>query len=124
MISPYKAKIVFDEFYEKKNFLNEAIQSRLEKYNKDNIEELKNINDSNVSIENKVEKNNEGKIDEKFSVDKEIMLLPYFTNNEKNEKKNEDSTKECLTVNKLLIHPFYSEINLTESYLKNLFNKP
>ena len=36
-------------------------------------------------------------------------------------KKNEDSTKDCLTINKLLIHPFYSEIDLTESFLKFLF---
>jgi len=39
----------------------------------------------------------------------------------KKEKKNEDTTKDCLTINKLLIHPFYSEINLTESFLKYLF---
>ena len=36
-------------------------------------------------------------------------------------KKNEDTTKDCLTINNLLIHPFYSEINLTESFLKYLF---
>ena len=39
MICSNKAKIVFDEFYEKKNFLNEAIKSRLDKYNKENISE-------------------------------------------------------------------------------------
>jgi len=49
------------------------------------------------------------------------MLTPYYENNEKNEKKNEDSTKDCLTINKLLIHPFYSEINLSESFLKYLY---
>ena len=49
-------------------------------------------------------------------------MTPYYTDNEKNEKKNEDSTKDCLTINKLLVHPFYSEIELTESFLKFLFN--
>jgi hypothetical protein len=122
LLSPYKAKIVFDEFYEKKNFLEEAKQSRLDKYNKDNnSEDNKNIKNSiNNSIKNKNDKKTEI-IDNKFIGDKETMLLPYFINNEKNEKKNEDSTKDCLTINKLLIHPFYSEINLTESFLKYLF---
>ena len=122
LLSPYKAKIVFDEFYEKKNFLEEAKQSRLDKYNKDNnSEDNKNIKNSiNNSIKNKNDKKTEV-IDNKFIVNKETMLLPYFINNEKNEKKNEDSTKDCLTINKLLIHPFYSEINLTESFLKYLF---
>jgi hypothetical protein len=48
-------------------------------------------------------------------------LLPYFKGGENKEKKNEDTTKDCLTINKLLIHPFYSEINLTESFLKYLY---
>ena len=123
LLSPYKAKIVFDEFYEKKNFLEEAIQSRLDKYNKDNIvEENKNIKNNksslNSSVNNKSKKEN---VDNKFTADKETMLLPYFKGGEKNEKKNEDTTKDCLTINNLLIHPFYSEINLTESFLKYLF---
>ena len=121
LLSPYKAKIVFDEFYEKKNFLNEALQSRLDKYNKDN-NVVKNLQNS-INTKNKTEKNNQK--DEDFYIkdliDKETMLLPYFENNEKNEKKNEDSTKDSLTINKLLIHPFYSENNLDESFLKKLF---
>ena len=132
LLSPYKAKIVFDEFYKKKNFLKEAIQSRLDKYNKDNnvTEENKNlnfkssksINNNNItSQKNNVEKSNEN-MESKFSADKEVLLSPYYTDNEKNEKKNEDSTKDCLTINKLLIHPFYSDIELTESFLKFLFN--
>ena len=125
LLSPYKAKIVFDEFYEKKNFLEEALQSRLDKYNKDNIsEDSKNIKTNKSSYtRNKGDKNDKktDTIDTKFTIDKETMLLPYFINNEKNEKKNEDSTKDCLTINKLLIHPFYSEIDLTESFLKFLF---
>ena len=127
LLSPYKAKIVFDEFYEKKNFLKEAKQSRLDKYNKDNISEdnknNKNSVPSSINGRNKNENNkkNVEDSDNKFKGDKETMLLPYFINNEKNEKKNEDSTKDCLTINKLLIHPFYSEIDLTESFLKYLF---
>ena len=125
LLSPYKAKIVFDEFYEKKNFLEEALQSRLDKYNKDNIsEDSKSIKTNKSSYtRNKGDKNDKktDTIDTKFTIDKETMLLPYFINNEKNEKKNEDSTKDCLTINKLLIHPFYSEIDLTESFLKFLF---
>ena len=122
LLSPYKAKIVFDEFYEKKNFLEEAIQSRLDKYNKDTLlEDNKNIRNKNNN-KNKSDKDKKTEsIDTKFTADKEAMLSPYYINNEKNEKKNEDSTKECLTINKLLIHPFYSEIDLTESFLKYLF---
>ena len=49
-------------------------------------------------------------------------MKQYYTDNKKKKKKNEDSTKDCLTINKLLVHPFYSEIELTESFLKFLFN--
>ena len=122
--SPYKAKIVFDEFYEKKNFLGEAIQSRLDKYNKDNIaEDAISKNSLNNSANKKnigKNKKNEEVTKTKFTADKEILLLPYFKGGENKEKKNEDTTKDCLTINKLLIHPFYSEINLTESFLKCL----
>jgi hypothetical protein len=125
MLSPYKAKIVFDEFYEKKNFLDEAIQSRLDKYNKDNIsEDGKSKNSLNNSTNKKnvgKNKKNEDVTKTKFTADKEILLLPYFKGGENKEKKNEDTTKDCLTINKLLIHPFYSEINLTESFLKYLY---
>ena len=91
LLSPYKAKIVFDEFYEKKNFLEEALQSRLDKYNKDNIsEDSKSIKTNKSSYtRNKGDKNDKktDTIDTKFTIDKETMLLPYFINNEKNEKK-------------------------------------
>ena len=126
LLSPYKAKIVFDEFYKKKNFLKEAIQSRLDKYNKDNnvtITDEKNLKSSKslniINIKNNNETNNI--IESKFSADKETMLTPYYVDNEKNEKKNEDSTKDCLTINKLLIHPFYSDTEVTENFLKTLF---
>ena len=131
LLSPYKAKIVFDEFYKKKNFLQEAIQSRLDKYNKDNnvIEDIKTFKSSksiNISSQKNLEKSNgeNNRLETKFSADKETMLTPYYKDNEKNEKKNEDSTKDCLTINKLLIHPFYSETDITESFLKDLFNSP
>ncbi len=81
MLSSNTAKIVFDEFYEKKKFLDEAIKRRLDKYNKDNISEdgkvkilwiilqIKNTG-KNIKYEevNKI----------KFTDDKEIILLPYF----------------------------------------------
>ena len=130
LLSPYKAKIVFDEFYKKKNFLKEAIQSRLDKYNKDNnvtttdeknLKSTKSLNNVNTQKNNN-ESNNSNNIETKFSADKETMLTPYYENNEKNEKKNEDSTKDCLTINKLLIHPFYSDTQATENFLKTLFN--
>ena len=128
LLSPYKAKIVFDEFYKKKNFLKKAIQSRLDKYNKDNnvtttdeknLKSTKSLNNVNTQKNNNESNNN---IETKFSADKETMLTPYYENNEKNEKKNEDSTKDCLTINKLLIHPFYSDTQATENFLKTLFN--
>ena len=131
LLSPYKAKIVFDEFYKKKNFLQKAIQSRLDMYNKDNnvIEDVKTFKSSksiNISSQKNLEKSNgeNNRLETKFSADKETMLTPYYKDNEKNEKKNEDSTKDCLTINKLLIHPFYSETDITESFLKDLFNSP
>ena len=128
LLSPYKAKIVFDEFYKKKNFLKEAIQSRLDKYNKDNnvtttdeknLKSTKSLNNVNTQKNNNESNNN---IETKFLADKETMLTPYYENNEKNEKKNEDSTKDCLTINKLLIHPYYSDTQATENFLKTLFN--
>ena len=126
LLSPYKAKIVFDEFYKKKNFLKEAIQSRLDKYNKDNnvtITDDKNLKSSKSLNITNIKNNNETNniIESKFSADKETMLTPYYVDNEKNEKKNEDSTKDCLTINKLLIHPFYSDTEVTENFLKTLF---
>ena len=128
LLSPYKAKIVFDEFYKKKNFLQKAIQSRLDMYNKDNnvIEDVKTFKSSksiNISSQKNLEKINgeNNRLETKFLADKETMLTPYYKDNEKNEKKNEDSTKDCLTINKLLIHPFYSETDITESFLKDLF---
>lgn len=132
LLSPYKAKIVFDEFYKKKNFLKEAIQSRLDKYNKDNnvTEDLKHLksnksinNNNNITTRKNEDKNIENNnLETKFTADKETMLSPYFIDNEKNEKKNEDSTKDCLTINKLLVHPFYAETQTTETFLKDLFN--
>ena len=133
LLSPYKAKIVFDEFYKKKNFLKEAIQSRLDKYKKDNNvnEENKNFKSSkslnNIASRKSLDKSlgdNNNSEQGKFTADKETMLSPYYKDNEKNEKKNEDSTKDCLTINKLLIHPFYSEMEATETFLKDLFNSP
>ena len=78
---------------------------------------------NNISSQKNIEKVNgeNNRLETKFSADKETMLTPYFKDNEKNEKKNEDSTKDCLTINKLLIHPFYSETETTESFLKDLF---
>ena len=129
LLSPYKAKIVFDEFYKKKNFLKEAIQSRLDKYKKDNNvpEENKNFKSSkslnNLSSQRNLDKSDSNIIEPaKFTADKETMLAPYYKDNEKNERKNEDSTKDCLTINKLLIHPFFSEMEATETFLKDLFN--
>ena len=131
LLSPYKAKIVFDEFYKKKNFLKDAIQSRLDKYNKDNnVTMTEDKNDKNIksskslnitNLKNNNINNESNNIEYKFSADKETMEMPYYENNEKNEKKNEDSTKDCLTINKLLIHPFYSEMEATENFLKTLF---
>ena len=118
-------------FIKKKNFLKEAIQSRLDKYNKDNnvtedlkhLKSNKSINNNNITTRKNEDKNIENNnLETKFTADKETMLSPYFIDNEKNEKKNEDSTKDCLTINKLLVHPFYAETQTTETFLKDLFN--
>ena len=95
--------------------MKEAIQSRLDKYNKDNnvTEDIKitnfkssksiNIN-NNINTQKNTDKKNEN-IDNKFSADKEVLLTPYYTDNEKNEKKNEDSTRKF---------PFFAQRSSTE----------
>ena len=110
LLSPYKAKLVFDEFYDKKNFLKKAIESR-KKEKKDNNSEEEKINENEKKEEE--EEEDEG--------DKNAVLEPYYLND--TEVINENVIKKSLTINSLLIHPFYSNTNLDEHFLSYLFSK-
>ena len=68
--------------------MNEAIQSRLDNYNKDNSsEDNKNIKNIKNSQKNEKENKNEKDDENKYTVDKETLLLPYYIRGEKKEKK-------------------------------------
>ena len=110
LLSPYKAKLVFDEFYDKKNFLKKAIESRKKEKKDDN---------NNNEEEEKINEN-EKKEEMEDENDKTAVLEPYYLND--TEVINENVIKKSLTVNLLLIHPFYSNTNLDEQFLKYIFS--
>lgn len=119
LISPYKAKIVFDEFYENKNFIKEIfLNYEKEKFSKSDNQDLrKGPNPPQEKIpdvkfdDNLIQENR----------DKFILLQPYYEEN-KNEIINENFNKKILTLNLLLQHPFYTQINFDDSYVSYLFN--
>jgi hypothetical protein len=91
----------------------------LDKYNKDHMSEDGKVKILWIILQIKntgKNKKNEEVNKIKFTADKEIILLPYFIGGENKEKKYEDRTENCLTINKLMIHSFYSEIILSESF--------
>ena len=53
--------------------------------------------------------------------DKRAVMSPYFEGGK--EMMNEESIKRTLTINMLLVHPFYSNTNLDEQFLKFLFKE-
>ena len=112
LLSPYKAKLVFDEFYDKKNFLKKAIESRKKEKKDDN---------NNNEEEEKINEN-EKKEEMEDENDKTAVLEPYYLNDKDTEIINENVIKKSLTVNLLLIHPFYSNTNLDEQFLKYIFS--
>ena len=115
LISPYKAKVIFDEFYEKKNFYKEAIKSRKIKDSKKIIEKEKNLPEKKISdIENLENENNK---------DKTTVMTNYYVDNDKNEVANENAVRKFLTINDLLIHPFYSDTKLDEQFIRYLFKQ-
>lgn len=117
LLSPYKAKIVFDEFYEKKNFYKEAIKSRkIKEDNRNNIiiNEETGAQKKKSDIENLENENNR---------DKTTVMTHYYEDNENVEVANENAVRKSLSINMLLIHPFYSNTKLDEEFLRYLFEQ-
>ena len=117
LISPYKAKVIFDEFYEKKNFYKEAIKSRkIKEDNRNNIiiNEETGAQKKKRDIENLENENNR---------DKNTVMTHYYENNENVEVANENAVRKSLSINMLLIHPFYSNTKLDEEFLRYLFEQ-
>ena len=115
LISPYKAKVIFDEFYEKKNFYKEAIKSRkIKEDNRNNIiiNEETGAQKKKSDIENLENENNR---------DKTTVMTHYYEDNENVEVANENAVRKSLSINMLLIHPFYSNTKLDEEFLRYLF---
>ena len=118
LISPYKAKIVFDEFYESKNFIKEIC-----------------INDSEIEAFSDIRKiNNPQKkhtdvidLDTRENDDKLVALEPYYeaspSDKKLKEEINEVLPKKSMTINLLLIHPFYLNTNYENSFVSFLFKK-
>ena len=117
LISPYKAKVIFDEFYEKKNFYKEAIKSRkIKEDNRNNIiiNEETGAQKKKSDIENLENENNR---------DKTTVMTHYYEDNENVEVANENAVRKSLSINMLLIHPFYSNTKLDEEFLRYLFEQ-
>lgn len=122
LLTPYKAKLVFDEFYEKKKFLNKAINDRISK----DVNENNDKNEDNIYNKNKIKStkkdSNINNIETDTNDDKAAFLMPYKEGGI-NECKNESAIKKTLTINLLLIHPFYSKTQLNDEFLGYLFNE-
>ena len=122
LLTPYKAKIVFDEFYEKKNFLNKILEERkkIEKYKEIMESEKKETETDELPTK---KKSNILNLETSQDRDKTAVEQPYYKNNEKLEIPNETAIKKSLTINMLLVHPFYSNTNLDERFLRFLFKQ-
>jgi hypothetical protein len=105
LISPYKAKLVFDEFYEKKNFFKDIFKdSDTNIINKKSVpaRQAKNMTKS-----------------EALNSDQLIAFENYYE--DVIDDKNEMLPKRILTLNYLLIHPYYERIKFENNYISYLF---
>lgn len=98
LISPYKSKIVFDDFYNKKNFLKEIFKNS----------GSKKSNEAKVTNEGEVSSNISSK-------DEKIAYQPYYENFEN--EPNEEIPKKLMTMNQLLLHPFYEETKFDNKFI-------
>ena len=105
LISPYKAKLVFDEFYEKKNFFKDIFKET----------DSHIVNKKNLPIRKakNMSKN------ESLNSDHLIVFDNYYDNVV--DDKNEMLPKRILTLNYLLIHPYFERIKYDNSYISYLF---
>jgi hypothetical protein len=104
LLSPYKAKLVFDEFYEKKNFLKEIFEQKQISENKHKgvPKKLENTELSNQLITN----------------DRFVATQPYYEKDYTN--KVEESVKNIMTMNLLLVHPFYESAKFENEFINYL----
>jgi hypothetical protein len=98
LISPYKSQIVFDDFYNKKNFIKEIFK----------ISNSKKINETKESEEKQ-------NIPNRSLNDQKIAYQPYYENIEN--EPNEEMPKKLLTMNLLLLHPFYEETKFDNKFI-------
>jgi len=106
LISPYKSKIVFDEFYNKKNFIKEIFKSK-----KKDIDNHDNDND----------KNKKKPLNDNLNIDETIAYGKYYEDEKENGnsqfKNLEENQNKILSINYLLIHPFYEEANYDTKFI-------
>jgi hypothetical protein len=102
LLSPYKAKMVFDEFYDKKNFLKEIFEQQDKEGNK------------HKGIPKKVEIAK----DDLITKDQFVTKEPYYE--KENAKKAAETVKNIMTLNLLLIHPFYESGNFENEFINYL----
>lgn len=118
LISPYKAKLVFDEFYNKKNFLKDIFEeghtnseNNLGRYA--NAEPVK----KEVDMVNLETQENE---------DKYVAYEPYYQAKDSKQQYKEDANeilpKKIMSLNSLLIHPFFDNLKVDNSFISFLFN--
>jgi hypothetical protein len=103
LLSPYKAKLVFDEFYEKKNFLKEIFEAR-----------AKETTDKHKGNPKKLEIGKE----ELITKDQFVTKEPYYEKD--TTKKAIETVKNVMTLNLLLIHPFYESANFENEFISYL----
>ena len=101
LISPYKAKIIFDDFYEKKNFIKEIFENENQKTKKTNPIKKE------ISLNNQIKTN-----------DEIVTSQPYYENQKS--IKNEELIKNIMTLNLLLIHPFYQSVDFNNDFINYL----
>ncbi len=98
LISPYKSKIVFDDFYNKKNFLKEIFKF------------------SSPKKPNEAKEYEEREVFSEMSLkDQKVAYEPYFEN--RDNEPNEEIPKKLLTMNLLLLHPFYEETKFDNKFI-------
>lgn len=112
LISPYKSKIVFDDFYNKKNFIKEIFYSGKSSDKNRKIVEVEDFKNNINSFCTKIQNSN---IAECLIKDEKIAYAPYYENQEN--EPNEEIPKKLININMLLIHPFFEESKFENKFI-------
>jgi hypothetical protein len=108
LISPYKAKLVFDEFYQKKNFLPEILKKRSDSKYTPTKKQTDVVNLETLDNDDKL-----------------VVYENYYTSNNTEgslkEESNESLPKKTMSLNLLLIHPFFENLKLDKSFISFMF---